>query len=102
MRKNCCGLALSVLFQHGSFGLVEIERYLSIKSGLIMRLRGPSSAVRIIHIYGENVFCCTCKASKKFEAFILFDWNYESGLVIICLVSDQLFSGQSDEEELQS
>jgi len=38
-----------------------------------MRLRGPASAVRIIRIYGENVFCYTCKASKKFEAFLLFD-----------------------------
>jgi len=66
-----------------------------------MRLRGPTSAVRIIRIYKENVFCFTCKASKKFEAFILFDWNYESGLVVICLVSDQLFNCQSDEEELQ-
>ena len=66
-----------------------------------MRLIGSTSAVKIIRIYKENVFCSTCKASKKFEAFILFDWNYESGLVIICLVSDQLFSGQSNEEELQ-
>jgi len=59
--------------QYGRCRCIEIERQLSAKSGLIMRLRGPTSAVRILRIYGENVFCCTCKASKKFEALILFD-----------------------------
>lgn len=71
-----CGLVLNavrVIFdQYGRVCCLEILK-VGVKSGLIMRLRGSLSAVRIIRIYKENVFCSTCKASKIFEAFILFD-----------------------------
>lgn len=42
------------------------------------------------------------KASKRFEAFVvLLNWHYESGLTVLCSVTDQLFSRQPHEEEFQ-
>jgi hypothetical protein len=41
------------------------------------------------------------KASFRLGLSELYLWNYESGLPVLCLVSNQLFSGKFNEEELQ-